>query len=499
MTGLDSRIGENKIYEPPLKTIEKLNLSGLSVYHRLKLFPWWVQFHQGRTIESELCRNIIEIGVEMGMKEKWLKKILRHTISEFSKNGLGNDYVGYHNIQHELEASYFMLLSMDGLNKSQRYVFSQQDVYYMFIAALVHDYDPLKQFDKPNEDCVEFFIRNDIKLNKLIKEICLDLDIVMALVHRTAYPFEGQIAQHARININKLVNKARLNGNECHSIEKIEELGWLLSVSERVAGYALGGIDNARDLARRNAHALGWHPSVINKNSVKFFDYLMNTEKETFALVIGSVPEAFKKNFFENVSNFKKAWIKELELRDIKKGAKVIFVAENCNKNLSELTVNGLLALYSSVPTLIQIKKEQFIESIFDSESIIVSARLEEPAGQLIGFAKGGPLEKYSLRTGTIDKYYGYDNTVYLEGINVTEGYWGSTCGHLMRIKFLNVAIQHGYKYLTGYAHRNVIHQRSKKLELIETVKKYDPDMLDYYRINLKNPLYEKTLTDIYE
>ena len=75
--------------------------------------------------------------------------------------------------------------------------------------------------------------------------------------------------------------------------------------------------------------------------------------------------------------------------------------------------------------------------------------------------------------------------------------YW--TGGHFLRIKFLNEAINSGYRFVTGYAHRDVILQRKKKMELIEIVHKYDPDKLDYYRIDLNNSLYQKIVTDAYE
>ena len=52
---------------------------------------------------------------------------------------------------------------------------------------------------------------------------------------------------------------------------------------------------------------------------------------------------------------------------------------------------------------------------------------------------------------------------------------------------------------MTGYAHRDVILQRKKKMELIEIVHKYDPDKLDYYRIDLNNSLYQKIVTDAYD
>ena len=83
-------------------------------YQRIKLFPWWIKYNFGLTEESELKDKIILLATEMNLEKKWIKNIIRHAVSEFSKKGLGLDYYGYHNIDHELEATYFTLLSANG-------------------------------------------------------------------------------------------------------------------------------------------------------------------------------------------------------------------------------------------------------------------------------------------------------------------------------------------------------------------------------------------------
>jgi len=136
--------------------------------------------------------------------------MIRHAISEFSKKGLGLDYYGYHNIDHELEATYFTLLSIKGhisKNKTDSFFFSQQDIKYLFVAALFHDYDPSKKFDKPNEESVEWFLRNDPKIKKFVDLADIDIDVVIAIIYRTAYPFKGEIAECATKRIRDLLTK----------------------------------------------------------------------------------------------------------------------------------------------------------------------------------------------------------------------------------------------------------------------------------------------------
>ncbi|HKG88262.1 MAG TPA: hypothetical protein VKA95_08040, partial [Nitrososphaeraceae archaeon] len=73
-------------------------------YKRLKLFPWWLQYNIGIAKEAILKDKIIQLGTMMGLQDRWIHRIIRHAVSEFSKKGLGSDYYGYHNIDHELEA-----------------------------------------------------------------------------------------------------------------------------------------------------------------------------------------------------------------------------------------------------------------------------------------------------------------------------------------------------------------------------------------------------------
>ncbi|HEY6535713.1 MAG TPA: hypothetical protein VIY08_07970, partial [Candidatus Nitrosocosmicus sp.] len=67
--------------------------------------------------------------------------------------------------------------------------------------------------------------------------------------------------------------------NDIKRLEHYQHLGWFLSVCERIAGYSLGDFEYANKLARSNAHALGWHPCVINEESVKYFDALKKRKR----------------------------------------------------------------------------------------------------------------------------------------------------------------------------------------------------------------------------
>ena len=487
-------------------------------YKRLKLFPWWIRYNVGIAKEAVIKDKIIEIGTAMGLQDKWLDRIIRHAVSEFSKKGLGSDYYGYHNIDHELEAAYFTLLAANGQqNKEQEkpapgreqdQKFSQEDIKYLFIAALFHDYDPLKQSDKPREDAVEWFIRNDRKIGEFIDAVGVDINIVIALIYRTAYPFKGKIAEQAEKRMQELFKYAGISENDTKTRKHYTDLGWFLSVSERIAGYSLGSIEHSMELARINAHALGWHPSRIHEESIKYFS-ILKEEKEMFENVLYSIPEQYQKNFFENMAAFKQAWINEVDIRNSIRRNKISLVSaveqigytDGDKQTIDKNILKDVVEIYRELhpPIGIRDDEQRFKKSLNNKDTILITLRAKHTnaSGQIVGYVKGGPLENYQLRRGTHDENFGRKNTAYMEWINIKPGFWGETGGHVLRIEFLKEARRRGYLYVSSYVHRNVIQQRIKRGENIEVIQRYDPDKLDYYRIDLtaidSSALYSKS------
>lgn len=475
------------------------------LYKRLKLFPWWLRYNIGVAEEAVLKDKIIHLGTSVGLQDKWINRILRHAVSEFSKKGLGSDYYGYHNIDHELEAAYFALLvvnnnganSMVNNNSNIYTKLVQDDIKYLFVAALFHDYDPLKQFDKPHEDSVEWFLRNDKRIKRFIDDIEINIDIVIALIHRTAYPFRGKIAEQAKKRMQELFTHAGIPENDTLKRKHYERLGWLLSVSERIAGYALGNFERARELARRNAHALGWHPSLINEESVKYFSALKE-EKEVFEYVLDGLPEIYKNNFFNSIQAFREAWQQEIDIRNSIRAGKTTLVpiVENCvddNKD-SQYLVESIVDIHRQLPAPIRVDEKKFVSTLSDSNTVLITLRINDTSGDIVGYVKGGPLENYQLRRGTHDENLGKNNTAYMEYMSIRPGYWGVTGGHLLRLEFLKHSRHRGYSFVTSYVHRQVIVHRIEEGEDIEIVQKYDPDKLDYYRIDLRNLVIDRAV-----
>ena len=502
-TGLENEARIDQITQNPVNPLSKPLPKTRELINRIKLFGWWLGYNRGLAYEATLTDRILHLGREVGLQDRWLKRILRHAISEFSKKGLGPDYYGYHNIDHELEAAYFTLLAASNARPGHP-PFVKTDITYLFVAALFHDYDPQKRFDKPHEDAVEYIVRNDKRIVQFIDEVGLDINIVIAIIYRTAYPFKGEIADHALARMQQLFDAAGISENDTSRRMRYTNMGWFLSVAERIAGYALGDFRHSLDLAARNAHALKWHPSVINERSVQYFTSLKE-EKEMFDSVMARVPEGCKRTFFTNTEAFRKAWIEELELKSLlSDNQEMTTVVEGKREPsagvghiLDEVT-KAVLRIYNEQSLPIRVKEDEFRRSMSDPDTILVTLRILRDNGEsnIVGYAKGYPLEKSRFRRGTADDNFGKNNTAYLEPMGILKGFWGASGGHLLRLRFLNEASKCGYRFVTGYAPRDVIIRRAKKGEKIEIVQRYDPDMLDYYRAHLTDLLYQITFNE---
>ena len=168
-----------------------------------------------------LREEIQKIMVTNGFKRECFTKILDYTIDLFESKGLGIDYYGYHNIIHELEVTYVTLLAAQW--ESIHGIIKPEDFPYLFVAALFHDYDPQKKVDKPHEEDAIKFVMTDEKLNSLLKDANIDKNLIAALIHRTTYPWSGEIKENTEKKIEdclNLIEIAREDENKKRTFQK---------------------------------------------------------------------------------------------------------------------------------------------------------------------------------------------------------------------------------------------------------------------------------------
>ena len=429
--------------------------------------------------------EILSLIVESGIEEDCFSEMLDYTIELFETQGLGTDYYGYHNINHELEVTYVALLSAnlndDGLRK-----FSKEDLKYLYTAALFHDFDPQKSVDKPHEESVLKFISMDKKLRELLDEAKLDLEIIKVLILRTTYPWSGKLKENAERQIKECFRNSDLTRNNEQYQEEIMRLGWFLSVVDRISGYALGDFSKAMEMAKMNAHALAWRPSLIVRSSVAYFEELLNKETEMCKTILKSLPKHMRKNFFDTVLSFMNIRQQEISIQAdyAYENLKLIPTIEKIPTRKDPQFIKSLYSIFLELPTPLQFNKERFEESVKDPNVILNTLRINDCKGEIVGFAKGGPLESYQLRPEIRDENYGLSNTVFLEPLALKMGYWGLKGGSEMRHLFIMQAHSKKYKHLTSFALRDVIRARVDK-ENAEFVTLFDPERWDYYRIKI--------------
>ena len=432
-----------------------------------------------------LKNAIVDLMTTSGIVNKQLTDTLDYVIDLFQKNNLGSDYYGYHNIDHELEVTYVSLLSC--LSKDKQNKFNTDDAKYIFVAALFHDFDPEKSVDKPHEKNVIRFLEKNDTPKKLIKDAGLDINIIKALIMRTIYPWSGKARDGAELEIKKYLESSPITKGDTTLQSHYRELGWILSMSDRVGGYALGDFSKAIELAKMNAHASAWSPTLIVKRAVMFFEDMLSNESEMCERVLNSLPKNLRKNFLDNIVSFMKLRQEEIQIynRCTYEGLKFVPSIEKLGGNVNSEFIDALLEIYKELPKPLQFTRDDFVDSLSDKDTILNTLRIGGSNGPIIGFAKGGPLEKYHI-SDVEDKNFGKNNTVFLEPVALKMGYWGFHGGREMRHLFTMQVSTKGYKYLTSFAMRDVITKRKKRREEeIEFVKKFDPERWDYYRTKL--------------
>ena len=418
--------------------------------------------------------------VQKGLEDDCFVEMLDYTIDLFESQGLGTDYYGYHNINHELEVTYVSLLS----SIQDRVQFTADDLKYLYVSALFHDFDPQKSVDKPHEESVLKFISMDRKLQQLIEVAKVDLEIIKVLILRTTYPWSGKLKEDAEEQIKQCFQNSDLTRNNLPYQEHIMEMGWYLSVVDRISGYALGDFSKAMEMAKMNAHALAWRPSLIVRSAVAYFEELLNKETEMAKAILKILPKEMRKNFFDTVLSFMKCRQQEITIQAdyAYENLKLIPTIECMATREDPKFIKALYEIFLQLPSPLQFEKDNFEKSVKDPQIIINTLRLNDKNGEIVGFSKGGPLENYQLREEIRDENYGLGNTVFLEPLALKMGYWGLKGGSEMRHMFIMQAHSMKYKFLTSFALRDVIRARVDK-EQAEFVTLFDPERWDYYRI----------------
>ena len=427
-------------------------------------------------------KKIVDVMIQNELEEDCFIEMLDYVIDLFENQGLGSEYYGYHNINHELEVTYVSLLAVN----QEQVKLTKSDIRHLYVAALLHDFDPEKSVDKPHEKSVLKFILTDKKLQELIKIAKIDLEIVKVLILRTTYPWKGEIKDEAELQVKDCFQNSDLTRNNQELQQHIMKIGEYLSVVDRISGYALEDFSKGMEMAKMNAHALAWRPSLIVRRAVGYFEDLLSNETVTTKGVLKVLPNIMRKNFFGTVLSFMKIRQQEITIQAdcAYENLKLVPTIESMKLRQDAEFIKELYDIFLELPRPLQFSRENFEETIKDPQIVLNTLRLNNKNGEIVGFAKGGALENYDLREEIRDENFGLSNTIFLEPIAVKMGYWGLRGGSEMRHMFIMQSHSMKYKYMTSFALREVIQARISK-ENAEFVEQFDPERWDYYRIKI--------------
>ena len=215
------------------------------------------------------------------------------------------------------------------------------------------------------------------------------------------------------------------------------------------------------------------------------FEDMLNNEPDMCQQVLNGLPKHMRKNFLDNIVGFMKLRQEEIQIYNqfVYDGQPLVPCIQK--STLSDDTLDELLSIYRELPKPLQFTRDDFIESIRDPETILNMLRIGNSSGRIIGFAKGGPLEKYNFDLDFEDRNRGKNNTVFLEPVAIKNGYWGFHGGRELRQLFMMQVESKGYKFMTSFAMRDVIDERKENDKNVVFVKKFNPERWDYFRVTL--------------
>ena len=303
---------------------------------------------------QSLRDDILDLMARKGLDDKCYTEMLDYTINLFETRGLGKRYYGYHNINHELEVTYVSLLSTE----QNEVRINEEDIKYMYVAALLHDFDPQKNVDKPHEASVIRFIGVDERLQELMQAAGIDFEIIKVMILRTGYPWRGELKSNAEKQIMRCFEKSNLTEDRRRYVM---DMGMCLSVADRISGYAMGDFTRSMERAKMNAHANAMRPSLIVRNTVAYFEELFDTEKRMTKAVLRCLPKAMRENFFNAVLSFMKIREQEILIQadHTYENLKLVPTIEMMSTRRDPNFIKTLYDIFKEIPTPLQFEKDR--------------------------------------------------------------------------------------------------------------------------------------------
>jgi hypothetical protein len=123
--------------------------------------------------DNDLIEVILEVAIQKGISDDRIRKIqslIKFLKNEYTRQGLGEGSSEYHNLHHSLEVSYMCLQILP--RELRGYSFDPKDYELIFVAGLLHDYDPNQMIYSEGKSENGTGQQKGPKVFRTISEIC---------------------------------------------------------------------------------------------------------------------------------------------------------------------------------------------------------------------------------------------------------------------------------------------------------------------------------------
>jgi len=134
-----------------------------------------------------------------------------------------------------------------------------------------------------------------------------------------------------------------------------------------------------------------WHHPIVNQMYVKYFTELKK-EQDMLNRVLHGIPENVRKNFYDNVTGFRAAWDKELEIKTSlrKNEIRLVSTVEKSGQDVeSKLRVHN-----KEISNLANYDEHVLCKALYHDQTILISLRINESNGNAGRICKGWSIRK---------------------------------------------------------------------------------------------------------
>ncbi|MHB8155512.1 MAG: HD domain-containing protein, partial [Candidatus Omnitrophota bacterium] len=186
---------------------------------------------------------------------------------------------GYHRFSHSLEVTYLILIFASRLG------YDAKSVLEMIVAALLHDFDPRKEYSAPRVLVTVGHLNNSETIRGLVQKMGLDMERIIALILRTDFPFDEQRRDLFEISLDLIKHKI--------TRERFIKQAELLALADQTATYLLLSPIESEERVLELAREMGWD----EKNTLSATGEFLKGNEADIRKVLLKLPDRYSKRW----------------------------------------------------------------------------------------------------------------------------------------------------------------------------------------------------------